>query len=379
MLVDLVLVGLAHVDQHEVAVAVLALLEPVLQRAHRDGGVGGRVRGLLADRAAEGLVVDELGDGRVVAAQRAARVLADAELAVLHLQGVVDHQLADQRLADAGEQLDGLVDLDRADAGAQHAQHAALGARRHHARRRRLGVEAAVAGGVDALRGRPEDRRLAVEAVDRAPDVGLVQEVRRVVDHVARREVVGAVDDQVVVGEDLEHVVVVETLVVHDHVDQRVGLLDGVARRLGLGPADVALPVDDLALEVRLVDLVELRDAERAHTGRGQVEQGGRAEAAGADHEHLGVLQPLLTRHPDVGDDQVTAVAAYLVDGELGCRLHQGREGHCGHIYSSDVGCDHRAQQRRRASCSRPGSVRRARSHDPIRRSRRYRRVGSAA
>ena len=41
-----------------------------------------------------------------------------------------------------------LVDLDRADAGAQHAEHAALGAARHHARRRRLGVEAAVAGRV---------------------------------------------------------------------------------------------------------------------------------------------------------------------------------------------------------------------------------------
>ena len=53
-------------------------------------------------------------------------------------------------VADAGEQLDRLVDLDRADAGAQHAQHAALGAAGHHARRRRLGVEAAVAGGVGA-------------------------------------------------------------------------------------------------------------------------------------------------------------------------------------------------------------------------------------
>ena len=80
----------------------------------------------------------------------------------------------------------------------------------------------------------------------------------------------------------------------HDDVDERVDLLDRVAGRLGLGPADVGLAVDDLALQVGLVDRVELDDAERADAGRGEVEQGGRAEPAGADHEHLGVLEPLL-------------------------------------------------------------------------------------
>ena len=86
--------------------------------------------------------------------------------------------------------------------------------------------------------------------------------------------------------------------------------------------------MDDLALQVRLVDLVELRDAERPHAGCGQVEQRRAAEATGADHQHLGVLQPLLTGHPDVGDDQVAAVATYLVDGQLGGGLDQRREGH---------------------------------------------------
>ena len=73
------------------------------------------------------------------------------------------------------------------------------------------------------------------------------------------------------------------------------------SRALGLRPADVGLPVDDLALQVGLVDGVELDDAERADTGRGEVHQHRRAEAAGADGEHLGVLQPLLPVHPDVG------------------------------------------------------------------------------
>src|SRR5688500_11813366 len=37
-LVDLVLVGLTDIDEHEVATAVVALLEPPVQRLHRDGG-----------------------------------------------------------------------------------------------------------------------------------------------------------------------------------------------------------------------------------------------------------------------------------------------------------------------------------------------------
>ena len=82
----------------------------------------------------------------------------------------------------------------------------------------------------------------------------------------------------------------------HDDVDERVGLGDRLLGRHGLGLPDVGLPVDDLALQVGLVDLVELRDAERADAGRGQVEQGRAAQAAGTDDQHLGVLQPLLTR-----------------------------------------------------------------------------------
>nr|BFE76745.1 hypothetical protein GCM10020092_100460 [Actinoplanes digitatis] len=85
-----------------------------------------------------------------------------------------------------------------------------------------------------------------------------------------------------------------------------------------LGSADVGDAVDDLALEIGLVDGVEVDDAERSDAGRGQVEQGGRAETTRADGQDLGVLQPLLPVHPDVGDDQVTRVAADLVDAQLG-------------------------------------------------------------
>ena len=90
-----------------------------------------------------------------------------------------------------------------------------------------------------------------------------------------------------------------------------------------LGLADVGLTVDDLALEVGLVDLVELGDPDRAHARGGHVEQRRAAETARADDEHLGVLQPLLPGHAHVRDDQVAAVAADLVDGQLVSGLDQ--------------------------------------------------------
>ena len=136
----------------------------------------------------------------------------------------------------------------------------------------------------------------------------------------------------------------------HDHVDVGVGLLgDRLPADWAFGLPDVGLAVDDLALQVGLVDLVELRDAERADARRGQVEQRRAAQAAGADDEHLGVLEALLPGHADVGDDQVPAVAAYLVDGQLG-RAPRA-EGRTRMLHQRFVG-GLRGQRRRPPGCS---------------------------
>src|SRR6202034_3551811 len=122
---------------------------------------------------------------------------------------------------------------------------------------------------------------------------------------------------------DLQGVVGVQPDLVQHDVDQRVDLADAVPGRFGLGFADVGDAVDNLALQVGLVDHVEVDDAERAAPGRGQVQQGGRAEAAGSNDQDLGVLQPLLPGHADVRDDQVTGVTPDLVDGQRFGGLHQ--------------------------------------------------------
>ena len=166
----------------------------------------------------------------------------------------------------------------------QHAEHAALGARRRQLDGRRLREEAAVARAVVRL----EDGHLALEAVDRAVDDRDAAPDRRVVDEVAGREVVGAVDDQVpAVVEDPVDVLGGEALAVGDDVDVRVERLDRALRRVDLRRAERVERVRDLPLQVRLVDDVGVDDPERADAGRGEVERRGRAEAAGADQEDL--------------------------------------------------------------------------------------------
>jgi hypothetical protein len=115
---------------------------------------------------------------------------------------------------------------------------------------------------------------------------------------------------------------------VQDHLHERVDLGHRVPGRLGLGLADVRLTVDDLTLEVRLVDDVEVDHAERADTRRREVEQGRTAQATRADDQDLRVLQPLLPVDPDVRDDQVAAVARYFFLGQLRCGLHERRKRH---------------------------------------------------
>jgi hypothetical protein len=64
---------------------------------------------------------------------------------------------------------------------------------------------------------------------------------------------------------------------------------------------DVGLTVDDLALQVGLVDHVELDDADGPHPRGRQVQQGRRTQPTSADDQHSGVLEPFLPIQPRSG------------------------------------------------------------------------------
>src|SRR5688572_7321684 len=163
------------------------------------------VGSLRSAARAELYVVDELDLRAIdaVAARRALRIAAQLQLAELGLERVVDQEPALESLAQVQDELDRLGGLEHAHDAGQHAEHTGLLARRRLLGRRRLRVEAAVAR---AAVGR-EHRELTLEAEDRRVDDRLAELERGVVDQVAGLEVVGAVDDDVEVLDDLEDVV----------------------------------------------------------------------------------------------------------------------------------------------------------------------------
>ena len=71
--------------------------------------------------------------------------------------------------------------------------------------------------------------------------------------------------------------------------------------------------VNDLALQIGVIDDVEINNAERAHARRAQIKRQRRAQASGADAEHLRSLDLELALHADLGHDQVARVAQDLV------------------------------------------------------------------
>src|SRR5207249_7495134 len=86
---------------------------------------------------------------------------------------------------------------------------------------------------------------------------------------------------------------------------------------LALGTANVLHSKDDLPLEVRDVDGIEIDEAESADAGGGEVERQRRAESAGADNQHLRALEPLLPVETDLGHDDVARIAREFGLGEL--------------------------------------------------------------
>ena len=96
-----------------------------------------------------------------------------------------------------------------------------------------------------------------------------------IVEQVPAREVVGAVDDHVVAGDDVDDVRRIEAGVVGDDVDIGVEHGQRLLRRVDLAIADAVDVVQDLALQIGRVDFVHVDDADRADTGGGQVQRGG--------------------------------------------------------------------------------------------------------
>src|SRR5271165_4604949 len=262
---DLILVRFAYVEDIDVVAAV----EPGLQFTGSDlGNRRRRSRGFLAANTAEFRVVDKLCDGRMAPAHRAIRILAQLELAEFHPERIEQQQSPNQRVTLANNELERFSGLDGPDNSGEHAKHAALGAGRHQPWRRRFWVQAAVARAA----GSAENRDLAFEAEYGAVNVGFAEQDAGVVHQVARGEIVGSIDDDVVVLEKIEGVLAREASFERVDLNQRVQVAQVLGRRFNLGTSHVARAEEHLALQIRKVDGVEIHQTDAAHASCREIE-----------------------------------------------------------------------------------------------------------
>src|SRR5712664_322601 len=98
----------------------------------------------------------------------------------------------------------------------------------------------------------------------------------------------------------------------------RVYIGDTLARGNELRPADVLRAVQDLSLEISDIDVVEVHEAERADPRGGEIERRRRPEPARADQQDACGLEFLLSVNPDIGEDEMAAVAEQLVLSKCG-------------------------------------------------------------
>ena len=117
-------------------------------------------------------------------------------------------------------------------------------------------------------------------------DDGLGELERGVVDEVAGREVVGAVDHDVVAREDLEHVRARQPRAMLVDLDVGVEPRERLLGAIDLRLAEAIGAVKDLALQVRRVDDIVIDDADRADARRGGYMLDSEP-TAGADAQHL--------------------------------------------------------------------------------------------
>ena len=115
------------------------------------------------------------------------------------------------------------------------------------------------------------NRQLALEGEYGCGNQRLSLEHAGIVDEVARREIVGAVGNDVVFTDNFPRVIATQRAGMFLDGDMRVQVAEplGAARELGL--ADLAAAEEDLAMQVRSVHGVEFDDTDPADACRRQV------------------------------------------------------------------------------------------------------------
>jgi hypothetical protein len=137
------------------------------------------------------------------------------------------------------------------------------------------------------------------------------------IDCVARCEIVRAIQNDIAFPDQIVQLLLFQPLRKNVKVNVRIqrgkrgssGLDFARAYRLGA--------VKNLALQVGEIDVFRIGDGEAAESARREIQRRGTAEAACADDQRARRPQPLLALDPDLGKEDVAAVAEKLLVVQL--------------------------------------------------------------
>ena len=158
----------------------------------------------------------------------------------------------------------------------------------------------------------PKHGHLAFETEHGAPHVDFAELEANVVDQVPGSGVVRAIEHQVVSGDQLFGVAGIEPLDQGNQLDFRIHGPQTIGSGKRLGAAEIAHAVKHLALQIRQLDHVGIKQAEATDTGGGQVKRGWRTKAAKPDQEDAGRLELQLPFLPHFGQPQMATVTFRL-------------------------------------------------------------------
>ena len=158
----------------------------------------------------------------------------------------------------------------------------------------------------------------AVELAECRRDQRFAGEEAGIGHQIAGFEIVGAVEHEIVAADQRHHIVGIEPHGMRLEMHMRIERVNLIGGAVDLAPADIGRGVDDLALQIGQRHDVVIDHAERADAGRRQIHQHRRAEAAGADHQHGGLLQRRLAGAADVAQHDMAGVAFEFVGRQHG-------------------------------------------------------------
>ena len=258
------------------------------------------------------LVVYEMVDGGVLSADGALRIVLGVDGAELHLLGIEGEQAVGEQAAHAGEVFQRLGCLYGAEHAGYGSQYACLRTGGYGSCWGRFLEHASI-----TRRAGQMGERLTLEAQYAAVGEGLASHDAGIVDEELHGEVVGAVNDEVILPDDVEGIGGVEELVVG--VNSHIGV-DGEYLLLGtvhLGTAYVAREVDDLTLQVAQVHHVGVDYAYGAYACCRKIERHGGSQSACTHDEHTRLHYLLLPLNAHVLKQYVARIALYLFFREV--------------------------------------------------------------